>query len=79
MTDCGCDKAKAELEEYLRGEMCQTERADIAEHVNNCPPCGDEMTTRRLLTKKVKDACCETAPDELTVRILSGLKNEAGA
>ena len=78
MADCGCEKAKAELEEYLRGEMCHTERADIAEHVTNCPPCGEEVTTRELLTKKVKDACCETAPEELTVRILSDLRAEAG-
>jgi len=29
------------------------------------------------LTKKVKDACCETAPEELTERILTGLRAEA--
>ena len=23
MTDCGCDKAKAELEEYLHNELCR--------------------------------------------------------
>ena len=77
MADCGCEKAKAELEEFLRDEMCQTERADIAEHVEKCPPCGEEKTTRELLTKKVKDSCCETAPEELTVRILTGLRAEA--
>lgn len=78
MADCGCDKAKAELEEFLRGELCQTQRADIAEHVDNCPPCGEEKVTRELLTKKVKDACCETAPEVLTVKILDGLRREAG-
>lgn len=78
MADCGCEKAKAELEEFLRGEMCHTEREEIAEHVSKCPPCGDEKTTREVLTKKVKDACCETAPTELTVRILDGLRQESG-
>jgi anti-sigma factor (TIGR02949 family) len=78
MADCGCDKAKAELEEFLRGEMCHTERADIAEHVDKCPPCSEEKTTRELLTKKVRDACCETAPEELTVRILSGIRGDSG-
>jgi anti-sigma factor (TIGR02949 family) len=77
MADCGCEKAKADLEEFLRDEMCQTERADIAEHVEKCPPCGEEKTTREVLTKKVKDSCCETAPEELTVRILTGLRAEA--
>jgi anti-sigma factor (TIGR02949 family) len=77
MADCGCEKAKAELEEFLRGEMCHTERADIAEHVNKCSPCGEEKITRELLSKKVKEACCEEAPEELTARILSRLRAEA--
>ena len=29
MTDCGCDKAKAELEEYLHREVSQADFADI--------------------------------------------------
>ncbi len=78
MADCGCEKAKAELEEFLRGELCDTERADIAEHLDNCPPCGEEKTIGEVLTNKVKAACCETAPEELTTRILGELRLEAG-
>ena len=33
MTDCGCEKARRDLEEYLRHEVCNTEQADIAEHL----------------------------------------------
>jgi hypothetical protein len=29
MTDCGCEKAKAELEEYLHNELCGEDAADI--------------------------------------------------
>lgn len=76
MSDCGCEKAQAELEEYLRGEMCHTERADIAQHLNDCPPCGEEKAIGEMLTKKVKDACCDTAPEELTARILSEIRQE---
>lgn len=29
MTDCGCDKARKDLEEYLRNEVCNTEHTEI--------------------------------------------------
>ena len=29
MTDCGCEKAKAELEEYLHNELRKNDAADI--------------------------------------------------
>ena len=33
MTDCGCDKARAELEEYFRNEICRTDAAEIRAHL----------------------------------------------
>ena len=33
MTDCGCAKARAELEEYLHNELRQADAADIREQV----------------------------------------------
>ena len=42
MTDCGCEKARRDLEEYLRHEVCKTEQADIAEHLAHCADCSDE-------------------------------------
>ena len=30
MTDCGCEKARRDLEEYLRHEVCKTSQTDIA-------------------------------------------------
>ena len=37
MGDCGCEKAKKDLEEYLHNELCSEEAADIREHMQNCP------------------------------------------
>ena len=42
MTDCGCDKARKDLEEYLRNEGCKTEHAEIKEHLDNCEACQQE-------------------------------------
>jgi predicted anti-sigma-YlaC factor YlaD len=35
MTDCGCEKARAELEEYLHHELRREDAADIREHMEN--------------------------------------------
>ena len=42
MTDCGCTKAKAELEDYLHNELCREDAADIREHMANCGDCSGE-------------------------------------
>jgi anti-sigma factor (TIGR02949 family) len=74
MSDCGCDKARRDLEEYLRNEVCKTEAKDIREHLANCPGCQDEALVARTLTDVVARACKETAPDELRDQVLSRLR-----
>jgi anti-sigma factor (TIGR02949 family) len=65
MTDCGCDKAKAELEEYLHNELAKQDAADVAEHMANCVDCTEEHLVGLTLTLKVRRACREVAPEEL--------------
>ena len=73
MTDCGCEKAKAELEEYLRNEVCKTRHSDIAEHLEHCVECRDEALVARTLTEVVARACKETAPEELRDQVIARL------
>lgn len=70
MTDCGCDKAKAALEEYLHNELCSEDAADIREHMNNCTDCTDEHKVGLVLREAVARACQETAPEELRAEVL---------
>ena len=42
MSDCGCEKARRDLEEYLRNEVCRTGHTEIREHLENCESCKDE-------------------------------------
>lgn len=74
MTDCGCEKARRDLEEYLRNEICKTERADIAEHLEHCQGCSDEVHVSVTLTEVVARACKETAPEELRDKVLERLR-----
>jgi anti-sigma factor (TIGR02949 family) len=75
MTDCGCEKAKAELEEYLHNELASTEAADIAEHMEHCEDCTTEHLIGLKLTLKVRQACQEKAPEELIEAVRTRLAN----
>lgn len=73
MTDCGCDKAKAELEEYLHRELSDQDFQDVSDHLANCEDCTGEHLVGVTLTLRVQQACQEKAPDELRVAILARL------
>lgn len=75
MTDCGCEKAKAELEEYLRNELCTEDSADIREHLETCSGCSDEAHVRVVLTEVVQRACKETAPETLRAEVLMRIRS----
>lgn len=74
MTDCGCDKAKAELEEFLHRELSDQDVADIQEHLDSCDDCSTEHLVGLTLLQKVQRACTEKAPEELRAQILASLE-----
>lgn len=82
MSDCGCEKAKANLYELLRGELCAEESAPIREHVEGCAHCRDEQTVCISLTEVVRRACegervSNCPPEELRDAILRALRPES--
>lgn len=74
MTDCGCDKAKAELEEYLHRELSDQDFRDVAEHLENCDDCSSEHLVGLTLTLRVQRACREVAPDDVRLAVLRELE-----
>lgn len=74
MKDCGCEKARRDLEEYLRNEVCHTEHSDITAHLETCVECRNEALVARTLTEVVARACRETAPEELRDQVLTRLR-----
>jgi anti-sigma factor (TIGR02949 family) len=77
MTDCGCDKARAELEEYLHREVSEVDYIDITEHLAGCNDCSEEHLLGIVLTEKVRKACQEKAPDDLRAAVLVRLEELA--
>ncbi|BDI23317.1 zf-HC2 domain-containing protein [Herbiconiux sp. L3-i23] len=74
MSDCGCEKAKAELEEYLHNELRRDDAADIREHMENCADCSGELKVGLVLTEAVRRACRDTAPEELRVQVMTRIR-----
>jgi len=74
MTDCGCDKAKHDLEEYLHNELQAADAADIRDHLANCADCSGEHQVGVVLIEAVQRACRETAPEELRVQVLARIR-----
>jgi anti-sigma factor (TIGR02949 family) len=69
VTDCGCDKAKAELEEYLHREVSEVDYLDISEHLASCMDCSEEHLIGIVLTQRVRAACQEKAPEDLRAAV----------
>jgi anti-sigma factor (TIGR02949 family) len=74
VTDCGCDKAKAELEEYLHREVSEVDYLDITEHLASCTDCSEEHLIGIVLTQRVRAACQEKAPQDLRAAVLVRLE-----
>ncbi|MGO2658770.1 zf-HC2 domain-containing protein [Mycetocola reblochoni] len=79
MSDCGCEKARRDLEEYLRNEVCSTEASDIREHIENCADCRDEMVVNQTLTEVIQRACRESAPEQLRSQVLARIREVQSA
>ncbi|MCE0508241.1 zf-HC2 domain-containing protein [Microbacterium sp. KKR3/1] len=79
MSDCGCEKARQDLEEYLRNEVCKTEHTEIREHLKNCPSCRDEALVATTLTEVIARACKETAPEQLRDQVFARLREAQAA
>jgi hypothetical protein len=58
MSDCGCDKAKKDLEEYLHHEL----------------DCAREHRVGVVLRDTVRRACTEAAPEDLRTQVMEKLR-----
>lgn len=77
-SDCGCEKAREQLEELIRGELCAEDGAPIREHIANCPDCRDEEQVFHKLTEAVRRACDGEAPPSLREAVLRGMQELRG-
>lgn len=75
MSGCDCDDARTALEEYLRSEICATQREAIRAHLEGCPDCTHEFEVSEALVSVVRRACGESAPATVRAKILEAIQS----
>lgn len=71
-----CDDAVAELYRYLDGELTDSERRSIEEHLRECSPCLEAFDFEAELKKVVAAGAHQPCPEALKARIRA-LLNES--
>jgi anti-sigma factor (TIGR02949 family) len=75
-----CDEAHPRLEAYLDGELAESERSRVHDHIESCPDCGPEAAAFERLRDGIRrSAPIYRAPDELRSQIRFALRREAAA
>ena len=71
-----CERALAELYQYLDNELSIESRTVIRTHIELCSPCGDRYHFETELRQIVSMRCREAVPEELKHRIAEALRHE---
>jgi mycothiol system anti-sigma-R factor len=69
-----CDDAVHRLYDFLDGELDDTRRADIRQHLDECMPCLEAFDFEAELRQVIAQKCREQVPDGLRDRIYQALQ-----
>lgn len=64
-----CPEARERLQEYLDGELGEEALTEVADHLQECYPCGDRATFELHVREVVRSHATETAPAGLRERV----------
>ncbi|MGH8996929.1 MAG: mycothiol system anti-sigma-R factor [Acidimicrobiales bacterium] len=71
-----CNEAIHQLYDYLDGELTDTRRTEISDHLDFCAPCASAMGFEAELRQVVADHCKDHVPDSLRLRIADLIEGE---
>src|SRR5947209_6528562 len=75
-----CDEVRPRLDAYLDGELPETERAGLRDHLQDCPDCGPEIAAIERLRNAIRrSAPVHRAPEALRSQIRFAVRREAAA
>jgi mycothiol system anti-sigma-R factor len=72
-----CDEAVHQLYHYLDGELTEERRAQIAEHLTYCGPCGGAAEFEAELRVVIANRCKDHVPESLIRRIAEAIDEES--
>lgn len=68
-----CTEAIEQVYRYLDGELTETTRAAIIQHLDWCPPCFQAVGFESELRRVVAERCRDKVPFELRARVARAL------
>jgi mycothiol system anti-sigma-R factor len=71
-----CDDAVHRLYHFLDGELDDSKRAHIKEHLDECLPCLEAFDFEAELRIVIAQKCREQVPDHLRDRIANAIQHE---
>jgi len=75
-----CEEVRPRLDAYVDGELAERERAEVHDHLADCPECGPEAAALERLHEDLRrSAPIYRAPEALRSRIRFALRREAAA
>lgn len=73
--DLDCEAALARLYDYIDNCIEVPDRDRIAEHLLECRGCFDEFAAEQLVKSIVARSCCQSAPAELRMRLVTRIES----
>ena len=71
-----CDDAVHQLYHFLDGELTESKRQQIAEHLDFCAPCAGAAEFEVELRHVIAMRCQERVPDSLMQKIADAIQEE---
>jgi anti-sigma factor (TIGR02949 family) len=73
-----CDEVRPRIDAYVDGELAETERLQLRDHLADCPDCGPEAMALKRLRDGIRQAApIYRAPEALRSQIRFALRQEA--
>ena len=73
-----CDEVRPRIDAYVDGELAETERLQLRDHLADCPDCGPEAMALERLRDGIRQAApIYRAPEALRSQIRFALRQEA--
>jgi anti-sigma factor (TIGR02949 family) len=70
-----CDRLVEVLYEYVDGDCDENLRERLAEHVEQCPTCLEQLGIEQQVRQLLQVRCTSQAPDGLRGRIVTALRS----
>ena len=72
-----CDDAVHRLYHFLDGELDDTRRADIQQHLDDCLPCLEAFDFEAELRQVIAMKCRDQVPESLRLRVAEAIHHES--